>query len=553
MSLQRKAVMVARRNLPSRTSSSFVNLENSNHFGMSPKKDAPTPRFDHCRPYKEKKVSELFRSLLVFQLCEFKPLVRNGSRLLDLTRRLVGNRVTDTIIRETFFKQFCGGQHHAEVVRKVHDLKRSNIGAILDYAAESEEETQVSAPSQGYNSHTEKICDDHVARFIQCINTVSDSYSDSNSTNANTNPFAAVKISALGNPILLQRMSDFIRQTEQMIAPFDEAGKGYLNHEEFERMYRLISNDSESRGLNDVIDYLDPKGVNAIDHVSWCTVALTKAPELQLRPRQPTFEQFTSEDIDMIQAMHSRACNIAQEAFSSDVRLLIDAEQSWIQPAIDIISQDLQESYNDANKIDHPIIYSTYQCYLKKSLHQMKMDIARSSRLGFHFGTKLVRGAYMQRERERAGEMDYASPIHDTVEDTHENYNAAVHQLLHGMVDRRASSSPLSLEVMCATHNRQSIEYAVQLMEDLEVGSSTENDGSHEMISFAQLYGMSDDLTIPIADKGYNVYKYVPFGPIREVIPYMLRRAQENGDILGKSKYEMDLIREELIHRIRRN
>ena len=525
--------------------SSLVNLNNNEIHSAKKIK----PNFDQCRPYKDKKVSDLLRSLLVFQLCGFKPLVLNGTRLLDLSRRLLGDKITDTVIQETFFKQFCGGQRHDEVVEKVHELKMANIGAILDYAAENEEKSPSSSPSANrnqpakvYDYHSEALCDDHVSSFIQCIKTVRDSGSSCN----DSNQFAAIKVSALGNPMLLQRISDFACQTQVLMTSFDEAGKGYITREEFERMHRSLSNDNHQ--LNELIDRLDPKGMDVIDHTDWCTTAFTRAPELCLP--MPSIEQFTSEEFDLIQAMQNRAGNIAEEAFLSDVRLLIDAEQSWIQPAIDVISQGLQQSYNDVNKIDHPIIFNTYQCYLKKALGQIKIDLTRAKRLGYHLGPKLVRGAYMQRERERADEMGYASPIQDTAQDTHDSYNAAVQNVLHEILDLRASSSPLSLEVMCATHNRQSIEWTIKLMEDLGLGPAVDDEKNHNMISFSQLYGMSDEISIPLAENGYNVYKYVPFGAIREVIPYMLRRAQENSDILGKSQYEIELILDELKQRI---
>lgn len=564
MSLQRSSRILLRKSITS-PFSSFVNDHHLNK-GHHDIHSISRPNFDECRPYKNRKVSHLLRSLAVFKLCEFETLVQNGVKFLAWSRRVLGDKLTDAIIRETFFLQFCGGEHHDEVVEKLHELRREHIGSILDYAAESEEEQSPSAlsllssssssvknqnqPAKVYNYHSEELCDDNLQRFLQCIKTVR----DSDLTNEAGNQFAAIKVSALGDPVLLSKMSDFARKAQAMIASYDATAKGYVTREEFEQMHRSLysNNETHNRNFMQYIDLLDPKGKNSIDHIDWCTAAFTTAPECL-----EGTGLFASREIDLVQAMHHRATKIADDAFASDVRLLIDAEQSWIQPAIDVISQSLQQSHNHVDKIDHPIVFNTYQCYLKKALGQIRMDTARARRLGYHFGTKLVRGAYMQRERERAVEMKYASPIQDTAQDTHDSYNAAVQTLLQEILDLRANLSPVSFEMMCATHNRESIEWAISLMEELGLGPTTsDHDGNKNMmngrgmISFSQLYGMSDDLTIPLAEHGYNVYKYVPFGPIREVIPYMLRRAQENGDVLGKSQNEIQLIRDELTKRM---
>jgi proline dehydrogenase len=148
----------------------------------------------------------------------------------------------------------------------------------------------------------------------------------------------------------------------------------------------------------------------------------------------------------------------------------------------------------------------------------------------------------MHKERARASDLGYADPIHDTVQDTHDCYDGALEYLLREV---KSNDFP-TIEVMCASHNRESIEKAIELCNELGLAAR-----ANDNLSFAQLFGMSDDLTIPLGERGYNVYKYLPYGEIKEVIPYMLRRAQENGDVLGKSKYEMKLVIDELKERIK--
>eukprot|EP00557_Chaetoceros_sp_GSL56_P009942 CAMPEP_0176481802 /NCGR_PEP_ID=MMETSP0200_2-20121128/3030_1 /TAXON_ID=947934 /ORGANISM="Chaetoceros sp., Strain GSL56" /LENGTH=382 /DNA_ID=CAMNT_0017878063 /DNA_START=616 /DNA_END=1763 /DNA_ORIENTATION=+ len=189
-----------------------------------------------------------------------------------------------------------------------------------------------------------------------------------------------------------------------------------------------------------------------------------------------------------------------------------------------------------------PIIFNTYQCYLRDASERVKRHYRRSQCHGYHFGTKLVRGAYMQGENERAEKNMYTSPIHSSIQDTHNCYKEVIEHLMQHMVsDDNKEGRRVTLEVVCATHNQESIEYVIGAMDKLDLSQST-----RDKIYFAQLYGMSDDLTIPLGKAGYSVYKYLPYGEIQEVIPYMLRRAQENGDVLGKSTHEKQLIVDEL-------
>ncbi len=178
-------------------------------------------------------------------------------------------------------------------------------------------------------------------------------------------------------------------------------------------------------------------------------------------------------------ALFDRGRRLATEAADLNVRLLVDAEQVRYQPAIDNLVLELQRKYN----IMEPIVYNTYQCYLRDAPERLQTDLARSKRFGYHFGAKLVRGAYMESERELAAETGAEDPIHATIADTHSCYNDAIGSLL-----RHSTKSQQSVEIMCATHNRESIVHAIEAMNKygIERRAST--------ICFAQLYGMSDPL-----------------------------------------------------------
>ena len=236
--------------------------------------------------------------------------------------------------------------------------------------------------------------------------------------------------------------------------------------------------------------------------------------------------------------MSERLHILAEEASRAGTKLLVDAEHLKYQPAIDNLVLELQQKYNAKARTPRPIIFNTYQCYLKDTPERIMTDLRRSERFSFHFAAKLVRGAYMVHERERAKKINIPSPIHDNAENTHLCYNAAVELLL-----RWGVRNP-GLEIMVASHNKESIEKTVRLMSKLGISP---NDRS---VHFAQLYGMSDNLSFTLGNHGYSTFKYLPYGEVGEVMPYLLRRAQENSDMLGNAGVEIDLLKEQLRKRL---
>jgi proline dehydrogenase len=235
--------------------------------------------------------------------------------------------------------------------------------------------------------------------------------------------------------------------------------------------------------------------------------------------------------------MYNRGRTLGEAAAKAGVRLLIDAEQVRYQPAIDNLVLELQRQFNVEDK---PIIYNTYQCYLKDSPERLRTDVQRAERFNYHFGAKLVRGAYMESEREVAELSGLPDPIHESIEATHQCYNDSVNFLL-----RHSVESDKMAELMCATHNQESIEKAIDAMNEYGI------DRKGSTICFAQLYGMSDHLTFNLGKHGYRAYKYVPYGEVHEVMPYLLRRARENSAIVGGATLELNMIMQELRSRFK--
>lgn len=221
--------------------------------------------------------------------------------------------------------------------------------------------------------------------------------------------------------------------------------------------------------------------------------------------------------------MYDRCDEICKACYEANVKVLIDAEHSWIQDAIDDIARDMMEKYNK----EQPIVYNTYQLYRHDKLASLKADFDYAKTQNFFLGAKIVRGAYMEIERQRAAEKGYPSPIQTTKEATDKDYDAAIHFILDH-IDR--------FGVMAGTHNEAS---SLLLANELDRRGI---DHRSDRIFFAQLLGMSDNLTFNLSESNYNVAKYMPYGPIKAVMPYLFRRAQENTSVAGQTGRELGLI-----------
>ena len=213
-------------------------------------------------------------------------------------------------------------------------------------------------------------------------------------------------------------------------------------------------------------------------------------------------------------------------AFEKDVLLLIDAEESWMQDAADAIVTDMMRKYNKQKAI----VFNTLQMYRWDRLDYLKNLHEQAIAEGFYIGMKLVRGAYMEKENERAAERGQKSPICESKEATDINYDAAVSY----MVDHLDI-----MAVFAGTHNEESSYKLMQLMQEKGIAKNDKR------IFFGQLLGMSDNISFNLAAEGYNVAKYLPFGPVRDVMPYLIRRAEENTSVAGQTSRELTLIKRE--------
>ncbi|XP_041038473.1 hydroxyproline dehydrogenase, partial [Carcharodon carcharias] len=219
------------------------------------------------------------------------------------------------------------------------------------------------------------------------------------------------------------------------------------------------------------------------------------------------------------------------------VQLLVDAEYTYLNPALSWVTMALMMRFNQSE----PAIWNTYQCYLKDADTLLSSDIEWALSRGLCFGVKLVRGAYLEKERLLAKSLGYPDPIQPTWEDTNHSYQRLLDKML-----RLVGETGQRLGLVIATHNEESVRHALHRMQ--EFGIRQEN----HFVCFAQLLGMCDHISLTLGSAGYSVYKSIPYGSVEEVMPYLVRRAQENLSVLKGLRTERDLLWRELRTRLTR-
>ncbi len=261
-------------------------------------------------------------------------------------------------------------------------------------------------------------------------------------------------------------------------------------------------------------------------HIPFCVFKTTGLGSMAILEKVSSKKELTVEEEKEFERVSNRVNLICKAAHDAGIPIFIDAEHSWIQNAIDDLANRMMELYNK----EKPIVYNTYQLYRNDRLAYLKHSFELAVKGNYFLGAKLVRGAYMEKERARALQMNYPSPIHNTKEETDKDYDAAL----------LFCADNINRIAICAgTHNESSSMLLAELMTKKNISSSNQH------IFFSQLLGMSDHISYNLADAGYNVAKYVPYGPVSEVLPYLIRRAQENTSVKGQTGRELSLIMKE--------
>ncbi|WOL00199.1 proline dehydrogenase 1, mitochondrial-like [Canna indica] len=280
--------------------------------------------------------------------------------------------------------------------------------------------------------------------------------------------------------------------------------------------------------LERVSDLLRWKQKDPSFHLPWRTHSfpvLCDSSPLYITPSLPA--PLTEAEELELQVALQRLSTICKQCQESNIALIIDAEYSSVQPAIDYFTYSASQEFNH---VEQPIVYGTLQTYLRDSRERMVNAFQAAENEGVSLGLKLVRGAYLTRESKLASSLGVSSPIHGSIEETHRCFNDCAAFMLQ-KVGRGHGA------VMLATHNVESVKMTVTKAEELGIRKDDQK------LQFAQLMGMADGLSLGLRNAGFQVSKYVPFGPVEEVIPYLLRRAEENRGLLSTSKLDRQLMR----------
>ena len=288
--------------------------------------------------------------------------------------------------------------------------------------------------------------------------------------------------------------------------------------------YSVEGKDSEAdfdACCNETLDTI--KKAKNDKNIPFCVFKTTGMARLALLEKVSAGATLSVNETAEWKRVEERISKVCEAAAAANQPVFIDAEESWIQQAIDDLANANMEKLNK-NKA---IVYNTYQLYRKDRLAYLQQTFKNAKNKGFHVGAKLVRGAYMEKERERAITNKYPSPIQDTKEDTDKDYDLALDLCL----------ANIDIMAVCAgSHNEKSSLHLVELMSKNNIPKTDTR------IYFSQLLGMSDHISYNLSTEGYNVAKYVPYGPVKEVLPYLIRRAQENTSVKGQTGRELALI-----------
>ena len=370
---------------------------------------------------------KLRKTYAIFALMNQNSLVKVGTFFIKFA--LDKGLPVKSIIKNTIFSQFCGGETIEECQNAIDSLASAGVGTILDYSVEGEDD--------------ERVFDATLQELLLTVQRAAQQ--------PQKIPFAVFKVTGLISTPLLEKVQ-------------------------------------KNGALSSVENEAYQRGVQRIDTL--CSLAAQK-----------------------------------------QVRLFFDAEESWIQDTIDELCYQQMAKHNQNNEL---YIYNTYQMYRIASLENYKKAVFDGIEKGYGVGAKLVRGAYLEKERNRAISLNYPDPMQKTKENTDRDFNESV---------RFSFQNIQNVGICLGTHNEESCQLCVDLMEEFGI------EPQDKRIYFAQLLGMSDNISFTLAKLGYNVAKYVPYGPVEAVMPYLFRRAEENTSISGQSSREFLLIKKEMKRR----
>ncbi|XP_076640768.1 proline dehydrogenase slgA isoform X2 [Halictus rubicundus] len=535
---------------------------------------------DPIAAFKSKTTLELLRAYVVYQLCSVELIAENNMKLMKITKSLLGEKLFTMLMKSTFYGHFVAGEDEVQITPVLDRLRQFGVKPILDYSVEEDisqeeaerREIQASVSEAGdekregplkkyhvakpfadrrykvssartYFYLNEASCERNMDIFIKCLESVAGASMGVGIT--------AIKLTALGRPQLLLQLSEVIMRARQYMTDVVGGEGAVLSHHA--KPDDLMKKYEEAR-LGDaapVKNFLqkiqsDKQGV--IHLFPWSGILdenyelseTFQVPDIKTGKMVKLMSQLTPKEEEMFRNMIRRLNTIVGVADKLNVRIMIDAEQTYFQPAISRLTLEMMRKYNTTKAV----VFNTYQTYLQEAFTEVRTDLEQAERQNFYFGAKLVRGAYIEQERARAAAMGYPDPTNPTYEATTEVYHKTLMECLRRMkLYKDKGEDPKKIGIMVASHNEDTVRFAIEKMK--EMGISPDD----KVICFGQLLGMCDYITFPLGQSGYSAYKYIPYGPVNEVLPYLSRRAQENRGILKKIKKEKRLLLEEIKRR----
>ncbi|GMR48646.1 hypothetical protein PMAYCL1PPCAC_18841, partial [Pristionchus mayeri] len=541
--------------------------------------------------FRSKSNLDLIRALVVLRMCSITPLVQNNQVILAYMRRILGKNLFKKALKNSFYGHFVAGETTEEVGQTIERLKRFGVKSILDYSVESdlshdeaEQKTNATSSTEAevspaaitetgvvdsatvdlthtrYSAHKdfadrrvnlhaartyiyegEKACDLNRDIFCESIDAVAKA--------SGGEGFAAIKITALGRPALLLRLSESIAQTHNFFKALTGDSIGGLqmkriSKDQFAQKLKNFGVKIDKDITEQWFETVDFDRDGLVDFHGWDQLLednqklgqMFKVLNIKTGKLEPLIQNLTHQEEQEFSNMIQRTVEVAEYGIARGIRLMVDAEQTYFQPAISRMAVAMMKKYNK----ERGNIFNTYQAYLRNALDDMECDMQKARREGWHFGAKLVRGAYMDQERARAAAIGYEDPINPNYQATGRMYE----RCLTRIADELARRGRGNVSVMIASHNEDTVRFATKLMRERGIAPS------ERIMCFAQLYGMCDQVSFSLGQAGYSVYKYLPYGPVEDVLPYLSRRALENGSVLEKAKVERSMLSSELRRRL---
>ncbi|KAM8720037.1 hypothetical protein ACLKA7_006142 [Drosophila subpalustris] len=549
--------------------------------GDQPQRDPLDVSFnDPIAAFKSKTTWELVRAYMVYMICSSEKLVEHNMKLMKAAKNLLGKKLFTALMKATFYGHFVAGEDQIKIIPTLERLRSFGVKPILDYSVEEditqeeaekrEVESSVSSAEDNVKDagalpqyHVDKsfadrrykvssartyfylneaTCERNMETFIKCLEAVSGATFGTGIT--------AIKLTALGRPQLLLQLSEVIMRTRKYMEALVGGQGNVLTHhktiKDLEQYYAGIGDNKDVQTfLKNVTS--DKEGIlhlfpwsGIVDEDSQLSDTF-RVPDPITGQMRRLISQISPKEEEMFRNMIRRLNTIVKTAAELDVRIMIDAEQTYFQPAISRITLEMMRKYNK----EKAIVFNTYQCYLREAYHEVVTDLEQAKRQNFYFGAKLVRGAYMDQERARASALGYADPVNPNYEATTDMYHKTLAECLRRIkVLKDVGDDARKIGIMVASHNEDTVRFAIENMKS--IGISPED----KVICFGQLLGMCDYITFPLGQAGYSAYKYIPYGPVEEVLPYLSRRAQENKGVLKKIKKEKRLLAAEIRRRL---